>query len=251
MKKKVYFLVLSVIIFASFTNYQDIVRNINDAFTEKIIYVAEKYYQITSKCDKNSAEMHSWITDAGVRSNFFCLKSELGLGALKTLTGEEVFISGPHKDSEINYTSVKEFGYYNSKFLTKLEAALKELSVNEKFVNSAQKIYDKEFKNTVRIYYLAYNYLNTNAKLKKEIKKEYLKKIANSVEGQDYEKDPSYYLQEQFRTFSETNEKLGYDVYEGFTAPGFWIRRSIDGTDEQFIKLITATLNLFDKGFIK
>jgi len=250
MKKITYLLFIGIILLSSFANYQTIVKNINDAFVDKIISVAEKYYQITSKCNKDSEEMHSWITDAGVRSKYFCLKSEFNLEILKKLTGEAVFTKGPH-GSDINYTSVTEFGYYNPKFLTIIENTLTELAKNEKFKQTAQKIYDKEFKNTVRMYYLAYNYLISDTKLKKTIKKEYLKKIANSVEGQDYENDPSYYLQEQFRTFAEDNEKLGYDVYEGFSSPGFWIRRSIDGTDSQFFKIITQTLNLFDKDFVK
>jgi len=248
MKKIIVLSLFMVLILTSFTNYQNIAKIVNDVFTDKIVSIAERYYQITSKCDKNSEDMHSWITDAGVRSKYFCLKSEFNLDIIKKLSGESVFVKGPHT-SDINYSSIKEFGYYNPKFLSILETTLTDLSKNDKFKQLAQKIYDKEFKNTVRIYYLAYKYINEDSKQKKKIQKEYLAKISNSTEGQDYTNDPSYYLQEQFRDFSETNEKLGYDVYEGFTAPGFWIRRAIDGTEAEFYKLLTQGMEIFDKDF--
>jgi hypothetical protein len=63
-------------------------------------------------------------------------------------------------------------------------------------------------------------------------------------------KGPSYYLQESFRDFAEALEKDGYDVYEAFTCPGFWIRRSIDGTADEFYEVLKLTLQTFDPAFI-
>ena len=36
------------------------------------------------------------------------------------------------------------------------------------------------------------------------------------------------------------------DWYEAYTAPGFWIRRSIDGTDQQFFAMLTQVIDSFD-----
>ena len=38
------------------------------------------------------------------------------------------------------------------------------------------------------------------------------------------------------------------DVYEAFTAPSFWVRRSIDGTDDEFIALLEMVVNHFEEG---
>lgn len=58
------------------------------------------------------------------------------------------------------------------------------------------------------------------------------------------------FLQEFFRDFAESNESKGYDVYESFVCPGFWVRRSIDGTADEFFDLLKLTLRTFDPEFI-
>lgn len=62
--------------------------------------------------------------------------------------------------------------------------------------------------------------------------------------------EPSEFIQESFRGFAESIEKEGYDVYEGFTCPGFWVRRSIDGTADEFYDLLILTMRTFDEGFL-
>ena len=107
-------------------------------------------------------------------------------------------------------------------------------------MTNAQSLYDSELKRYLRTYYIAYDVGANN----REIMDGYLSAIS---EG----KDASIYLQESFRDFAETAEKEGYDVYEAFTCPGFWVRRSIDGTASQFYKLLKLTIQTFDADFLK
>ena len=66
----------------------------------------------------------------------------------------------------------------------------------------------------------------------------------------DYKSDASYFLQESFRGFAERMENEGYDVYEGFVCPGFWVRRSIDGTSDEFYSLLLSAMKTFDPDFL-
>ena len=48
------------------------------------------------------------------------------------------------------------------------------------------------------------------------------------------------------KIFAESIKNEGYNFSEGLTFPGFWIRREIDGTHEEFFELINLILNKYD-----
>ena len=109
----------------------------------------------------------------------------------------------------------------------------------QNFVSRCQEFYDKHFKYYLRVFYMSCKAGYTN----QEIVTGYQNAIASN-------NSPSYYLQESFRGFAEEIEKQGYDVYEGFTCPGFWVRRTIDGTGDEFYDLLVLTLQTFDSEFL-
>jgi len=57
-------------------------------------------------------------------------------------------------------------------------------------------------------------------------------------------------LQEKFRAYAEELEKgtrsSKVDIYEAFTAPSFWIRRYIDGTENDFMKILELVVGHFE-----
>jgi len=57
-------------------------------------------------------------------------------------------------------------------------------------------------------------------------------------------------LQERFRDYAEAAEKSAAqsDIYEAFTAPSFWLRRHIDGTDDEFVALLEMVVTHFEDG---
>lgn len=189
----------------------------------------------------------SWIPESGIRGRYQIAKQALGKSVLESIIGEKAFLSGPHKE-DINYNSARDFGRYNPKFLTKLHTSLASLFSNKIFVDNAQALYDQELKRYLRTYYLAYEAGANN----QEVMDGYLAILAR--EPQKYSEsvflsEPSFYLQESFRDFAESLEKEGYDVYEGFACPGFWVRRSIDGTADEFFELLALTIRTFDPEF--
>jgi hypothetical protein len=67
----------------------------------------------------------------------------------------------------------------------------------------------------------------------------------------DAEKDAGEFLQESFRPDTDHLEKAGHDWYEVNVAHGFWVRRTIDGTADEFHTLLTALLTTHDSKWLK
>ncbi|MFK7750300.1 MAG: hypothetical protein AB8B65_18055 [Kordia sp.] len=190
----------------------------------------------------------TYIPESGIRGRYALYDQFFSISSLETIVGEPVFLKGPHANAP-NYKSEKTFGYYNPLFIKKLEDNLRFLFQNKAFVSSVQSHYDQKLKQYLRVYYLSYEVGANN----KEVRDKYLAVIANP-EKYDYmngsAKAPAFYLQEAFRDFAESLEKEGYDVYEAFTCPGFWVRRSMDGTADEFYELLKLTLQTFDPSFM-
>ncbi|WP_298517194.1 hypothetical protein [uncultured Kordia sp.] len=190
----------------------------------------------------------TYIPESGVRGRYALYDQFFSISALETIVGERVFLKSPHTDTP-NYKSKTTFGYYNPLFIKKLEGNLRFVFENESFVKSMQAHYDKELKQYLRTYYLSYKVAANN----EEIMAGYLAAISDPKKHEYMDgriKGPSFYLQETFRDFANSLEKDGYDVYEAFTCPGFWVRRSIDGTADEFYALLNLTLQTFDPTFI-
>lgn len=211
--------------------------------TEKLSNLAANWKQLLADAPMQN---DTRIPELGVRGRYQSAKSVLGKNLVETITGEQVYLSGPH-DKSINYYSATDFGRYNPKFLTKLQSILSNIYSNQAFVSNFQAFYDQELKQYLRTYHLSYEAGTTN----EEVRAGYLTRIAQPenypTSGADY---PSFYLQEAFRGFGDSLEGQGYDWYESTTCPGFWIRRSIDGTADKFYELLNLTIKTFDPSFL-
>lgn len=189
------------------------------------------------------------IPESGVRGRYALYDQFFSISMVETMVGEPIFLKGPHTTNP-NYKSQTTFGHYNPLFIKKLEDNLRFVFKNKSFVKGVQSHYDNNLKQYLRTYYLSYAIAANN----KEIMNGYLDAIKNP-EKHEYMngriKGPSFYLQETFRDFAESLEKNGFDVYEAFTCPGFWIRRSIDGTADEFYELLKLTLETFDTEFME
>lgn len=238
MKKTILILSATIILLGSFT-----LENLYS----KLFEIAKNWeqYQPEEPNDVNYQEMGTWIPESGVRGKYFYFKDVLGLNTLEALTGEKVFTNNVHR-SVPNYHAKTDFGYYNPKFVKSVRKTFNKLAKNDEFMKLTQSIYDEELKGLARIYYLSYKYLENNPKIKENVTKKYLKKIEKPTD------EAGYLLQEEFRTFAEQkSDNEGYDVYEAFTAPGFWIRRGIDETDDEFFKLLQSVFTAYDSNFMK
>ena len=215
---------------------------------QNINLTVSNWDKIISTADLSYENIKSWLPERGIRGRYELFKKYLSKSILENIVGEKAFLEGPHVE-EINFNSLKTFGKYNPVFLTKLGNKLKVLFANETFIKNTQSLYDSRLKKYLQVYYLSYNIAANN----EEIMNGYLNEISYPYKNSYMNgriSGPSYYLQESFRGFAESIENDGYDVYEGFICPGFWVRRSIDGTSDEFYDLLVLAIKIFDPKFI-
>ncbi len=195
------------------------------------VHNTQKLKTILSFCNMSWDSLYSssdirkgYVDNVGIRGRYGMLNNTLGISVLELLFEEDVFISGPHKNG-MNYES-DTLGRYNPKFIAKISKELQEVFKDKEFIKSTQNLYDKQLKNYLRTYYISYPIAANQSKY-----------IYN-------------YEQEAFREFAEGIEKEGYNIYEGFTCPGFWVRRSIDGTSNDFFRLLKLVMSSYDNDFL-
>ena len=108
---------------------------------------------------------------------------------------------------------------------------------NPAFKMVAQRAFNQHFTKMAETYRAAYVYQVAHPDEMRDIRGQYLERMAQpngTTEGS---------LQEMYRGYADTAAKnKEADWYEAVTAPSFWIRRSIDGTDEQFFELLELVI---------
>jgi len=187
--------------------------------------IKELLYHCSDNWEKLYAESGNYWNRTGIRGRYQKIKHKIGIHVLQTLLDENVFLAGPHLDAGfMNYQS-SHFGKYNPLFLSKLYTELSEIYSDEEFVTNFQHLYNTQLKRYLRTYYISYSYAANN--------KKYI-----------FKNSPN------FDAFATEMDRKGYDWYEAATCPRFWVRRSIDGTSNEFFKLLTLTLTTFDPDFL-
>lgn len=168
--------------------------------------------------------------DVGVRYKYAMLRSLVSIEKLGEIVGEPVYLEGPH-EGEINYNSEDEFGHYNPAFLSQVKEILENADRNAAFHAVAQQVYDSKLKGMARSFYRGHEYVKE--------------------EGADLD---SYTYADRFTVFynySHLEVVEGYDFYEAFVIPGFWLRRQKDGTADAFFDLLNIMLNSYDAEFLE
>ncbi len=209
-----------------------------------LVQAPDDWYNLKQKANLNlnPEAAGTIIPEVGVRGRYAILKPILNPVILEKIFGERVFRSGPHRGAELNYRTNESFGRYNPAFLRKLYSTLSTLSRSELITGQVQGLYDREFRKVLRTFYQAYE-VGAN---REDIQKEYLSRLQSPTQGLTRSGSMNFF-EEQFSDFS-TNPPY-YDP-EAIMAAGFWLRRSIDGTADEFYQLLQLTLRTFDPAFL-
>jgi hypothetical protein len=196
-------------------------------------------YAVPKECTQEL----TWLTNQGLRGLYCHLKPQLSYSRLQGKLAFPIFIKGPHSHVGLNLNSRYSFGFYNKEFVQWLADNAIVGVDNPRLQTRLQPLYQRYLQYQARTFYLAYQYKLDNPKLFKRIKHDYLQHLQQQTL-------PSLYLQEQFRQFSEDMEKQHYSFYEANTAAGFWLRRSIDKTDDLFFTALQTLLTTYDAEFV-
>ena len=210
--------------------------NANDPGLNKIMEVAYLWELLDLNYEPQRERDQTWL-EVGFRSKYAMAKRYASLTAVEEAFGVPVFVRGPHK-GEMDFNNTTTFGYYNPDFVTALSTQAKAALDHPMFRPVLKQLYQEKLSSMAHTYRDAYLYLNQDAHYLQDLMEMYLKRISQpegTLEGS---------MQEEFRAFAERLEsEKGADVYEGFTAPAFWVRRSIDGTGDQIYQLLDFLIN--------
>lgn len=191
------------------------------------------YFSVNWEVLINKADASSFWKNTGIRTRYRAIKNTMSINIIGTLLDEDVFSAGPH-NYDFDYNN-SIFGKYNPKFLSKLHKELTILYKDKEFVNNFQNLYNSQLKRFLQTYYLSYSYFANNNK-----------HIFNNFDG-----TPRVNHLNISYEFADDLKQKNYDFYEAITSSSFWVRRSIDGTSNEFFKLLTLTLKTFDNDFLK
>lgn len=184
----------------------------------------------------------TWL-DVGLRSKYAMARNYASLDVIEATFGQPVFLRGPH-DGDLDFNSTTSFGYYNPDFVLSVHKAVEMAIANPLFSEMGKQVYEKHLMSMAHTYLAAHKYLEEQHELKNTLTQDYLLMMAKPEGTMDGS------LQESFRGYAEEVERSAAksDVYEAFTAPSFWLRRSIDGTDDEFVALLEMVINHFEEG---
>jgi hypothetical protein len=175
------------------------------------------------------------------------LKANIGYPIMIELAGLPVFRRGPHEDGRLHLTSPHDFGRYNPAFLTWLEENLLPVLEHPSFVTLARPRYKIFLEHIGRTYHKAHlRYANDRAFLKEQAKL-YQKENEQRVLGMSESNVPFHkrYHLDPDQLVSGENAKHRSE------ALGFWLRRHLDGTFEQFGRLMVRLLGKYDSEILE
>jgi len=159
------------------------------------------------------------MRNVGITGLYKTYESVFNLALVESLLENELFIEGPHLGGIPNMRSARTFGHYNPDAIIEISAELDRILANESFVEATRPFYDARLKDISRGFYRAFK---------------------------DWQDDP--------RSFAKAKETLLSNIVrdsdDWFSAPaadaGFWVRRSIDGTDRMFFSMLSKVIKVYD-----
>ncbi|MFH1092252.1 MAG: hypothetical protein V1742_11860 [Pseudomonadota bacterium] len=202
----------------------------------------------TAKFDKQNKDCEFDYGPDGMKNIYCYLSSVISYQKLVSLSGLNPFVKGPHTKEELNLYSTDSFGHYNKEFVAWLADNLIPGAADEKLRWITTPVFNKYFKNTARIYYLAYQKLNSD----KDFLEKEVKEFSAALDGQNLDQ---YWFTKYYDFLEEEayQKHYGPDAYLKNVvgcAVAFWIRRQVDGTAEEFFRGLTKLIKTYDAGFL-
>lgn len=208
----------------------------------KIMEVTNLWDLLKSNYEPIRERDNTWL-DVGLRSKYAMARNYASLDVIEATFGQPIFLRGPH-NGDLDFNSTTSFGYYNPSFVLSAHKAVETTLANPMFSEMGKRVYEKHLKSMAHTYMDAHKYLKEHQELRNTLTQDYLLMMAKPAGTMDGS------LQEKFRGYVEEMEKgaARSNIYEAFTAPSFWLRRSIDGTDDEFVALLEMVINHFEEG---
>lgn len=218
-------------------------------------------YQIWLKISKSKfgCAGYNYFPQSGIRGFYCHMKTYIDMETLERISGEKIFLSGPHDNLKPNLSSKSDFGHYNPTFLVWAKDTLIPAKDNQVFLKFSQNIYNHTFSYPIRSYYVVGKILQNNVGLRLSLTKKYIDTM-NSGKHYNFYKEAFYLIEKELPPefkFLE-GQQFMYPQHKQYYFKGnivksgvyFWLRRDIDGTFSHFLEIGEDILSLYDKIFV-
>jgi conflict system STAND superfamily ATPase/TIR domain-containing protein len=217
--------------------------------------------------------------ESGFRYLYCLIRSAISFDKAQAISGLSIFLpGGPHDNKELDLSDPFRFGHYNPEFLDWVEDHIIPDRTDAWFRGVTQLVYETRVGPTARALYHSHEILFATPeryqvfeKRYQTVKKDYLERLRRRQTNESrfelhgdlvafeeikarYQKridekgsDIANALSDDVRWLSDylATDK-GDDWYLANTAGGFWVRRSIDGTEPQIFRLVEKLLQTFE-----
>ena len=190
----------------------------------------------------------SYPTSQAVFKLYCILKHEgYSYQYVQSLLPHPIYISGPHAQALVQ-NNRSDFGHYNPKFLHWLEEQIDTQLSNPKVVEQTQIGFDQNLRAIVQLHYSLRTFLLTNHKEEYEVAvSNYRNRVSDGILPD--EKSASSTLTMDIYKFVLAFNKSGMiqnpDPYSTLVGALFWVRRDVDGTSEQWHRILGKILAFY------
>jgi len=210
---------------------------------------------------ENRCGTFDYHPDGGMRVFYCHMLSQLSYVQLLELSPYTIFLSGPHTISGLKLDDPRSFGHYNPEFVGWLGENLVPAAADPAFRERTQGLYNRYVAPLARIHYQTYAKLHTpqNAACTTREKERYAQNIqtgAGAERGSYYERW-FFYMNPAFCEHADDSEWFYDNGFDGGvsgnvvkTTVGFWLRRSMDGTDDEFYAALISLLETYDSTWL-
>jgi hypothetical protein len=216
--------------------------------------VAETWTQLPQT--ENSCGNFDYFPEGGMQ-NFYCHVAEyLPYDQLQRWLGQTAFLKGPHSKNKLHLSADNYFGYYNPAFVQAIGERLIPGSQDSAFRLATQSVYDQTVAPLARIHWVTYQKLLKNPEFYHEEVEHYRNLVDQSrLPAMYYEKyfyfmNPAYPQQQDEDVLMGEGFDGGWNGNVVKSATAFWLRRTIDGTADEFATALEKLLRTYDAGFL-
>lgn len=187
---------------------------------------------------------YDYFPGGGMRIFACHLFSACPYETLVQLHGRRIFVSGPHTTTQLTLNSSSDFGHYDVEFVRWARANFIPGSKDETFRKQTQGVYDSYMKRKALLFDATYRKAAANPDCwRREVER--YKSLLESGQLPEYDYERYFFFMNEgfcsnadagFDHFYDHGFDGGYDGNVVKTCVAFWVRRSLDGTADEFYK---------------
>lgn len=210
--------------------------------------------------DKSQCDAFDYGAGGGIQTLWCHRPNMMPVDAISKLAGVDYFLSGPHSKSELKLADKSSFGHYNPELVKWLVDKAAPSARDSRIQKMTQPSYDRHLKPLAEIFWLTLQKSKKEPDCFEREKKAYGDLIAKKKLPRDYYERWFYFMNPSFCAKAKTGlgPQNGFDYFmkNGFdadvdgnvtkTVVGFWLRRAMDGTKDQFAEGLTKLITSYD-----